>query len=175
MKLIEQLRTFWHERRRAVDAEWRRSLSFADYVVDRWDKARVLGWGEGSSCYDNVLILGEVNVGVQTWVGPNVVLDGSGGGLSIGDHCAISVGAQLYTHNAVERTLSGGVAPLEKAPTVLGNRCYVGPNVVVAAGITIGDGCVIGAGSVVLSDLPPNSKAVGAPARIIGTTVRNDN
>ena len=48
----------------------------------------------------------------------------------------------------------------------IGDRCYIGPNTVVAKGVTIGDGCVVGAGSVVLADLPPGSRAAGAPCRM---------
>ena len=77
--LIDQLRTLWRERRQEVDARFRRTLPFGDYVVDRWEKARALGFGEGASIYDSALVIGDVKVGEQTWIGPGVVLDGSGG------------------------------------------------------------------------------------------------
>jgi len=41
--------------------------------------------------------------------------------------------------------------------------------VVVTAGVRIGNGCIVGAGSVVTQDLPDNSIAVGAPARVVKT------
>src|SRR5260370_29734578 len=75
-----------------------RRVSFGDLLTDRWENAREYGFGEGTSCYDNVLVLGDVKVGRNCWIGPNVVLDGSGG-LKIGDNCSISAGVQLYTHN----------------------------------------------------------------------------
>ena len=64
----------------------------------------------------------------------------------------------------------GGTAPHVHAPTAVGDNCYIGPNSVIAKGVIIGDGCVVGAGSVVLADLPPGSKAAGAPARVIGAS-----
>ena len=58
--------------------------------------------------YDNVLVLGDVIVGRNTWIGPGCILDGSGGGLEIGDWCSISAGVQIYTHNTVNRSISLG-------------------------------------------------------------------
>lgn len=165
--MLSQLLTFWKNRRVEVARQWNRALPFGDYIVDRWDKARWLGFGEGTSVYDNVLILGDVEVGRNTWIGPNVVLDGSGG-LTIGDDCCIAAGVQIYSHDTVRKTLSGGRAPTDHAPTRIGSRVYVGPATTIARGVTIGDGSVIGAHSLVLHDVPPGSKAFGVPCRVVG-------
>src|SRR5688572_16453516 len=66
-----------------------RVLPLADYLVDRWDKARVLGFGKGTNVYDSCLVIGDVKVGKDCWIGPFTILDGSGG-LEIGDGCTIS-------------------------------------------------------------------------------------
>ncbi|GAB5521894.1 MAG: acyltransferase [Rhodothermales bacterium] len=168
VRLLAELKHLWVRRQRATDQRWSRTLPLGDYVVDRWEKARLLGFGEGTSVYDNVLILGDVRVGNQTWIGPNTVLDGSGG-LTIGSHCDISAGVQVYSHDSVAKVRSGGTVPVEHAPTYIGDRVYLGPNVIVAKGVTIGDGCVIGANSLVLRDVPPNSKAFGTPCRVVET------
>jgi len=164
--LLEQLKAVWRQRREAVDARYNRTLPFGDYVVDRWEKAKALGFGEGASIYDSALVIGGVTVGEQSWIGPGVVLDGSGG-LRIGAYCSISAGVQIYSHDSVAWATSGGTAEIERAPTRIGDRCYIGPNTIVAKGVTIGDGCVVGAGSIVLTDLPPGSRAAGAPCRLI--------
>lgn len=52
-------------------------------------------------------------------------------------------------------------------PITIGNNCWLASNVTVIGGVTIGDGCVIGAGSVVTKDIPANSLAVGNPCRVI--------
>lgn len=59
-------------------------------------------------------------------------------------------------------------AGLEYArPIKVGNDVWIGANVCVLPGITIGDNCVIGAGSVVTKNIPPHSLAVGNPCKVI--------
>lgn len=167
LELLSQLRSLWQSRRQEVDAEFNRHVPFGDYIVDRWEKARALGFGEGASVYDSAHIFGEVKVGENSWIGPFTILDGSGG-LSIGSNCSISAGVQIYSHDTVQWAISGGQAKAEKAPTRIGNNCYIGPNTVVAKGVSIGDGCIIGAGSLVLHDIPAGSKAFGTPCTVNG-------
>lgn len=71
--------------------------------------------------------------------------------------------------DTVQWAVTGGKAEPERAATRIGDRCYIGPNTTVAKGVTIDAGCVVGAGSVVLADLPAGSKAVGSPARMVGS------
>lgn len=54
-----------------------------------------------------------------------------------------------------------------KKPVKIGKRCWIGVNSIILPGVTIGDNVVIGAGSVVTSDIPSNMIAVGSPARVI--------
>lgn len=149
----------------------KRFLSFGDYFSDRWDKAQQCRFGEGSSVYDNVLIIGDVSVGKNTWVGPNVVLDGSGK-LTIGSNCSISAGVQIYTHDSVQWAVSGGKEAYEYSETVIEDNCYLGPNVIVQKGVTVSRGAIIGANSFVNCDVPAAAKACGSPVRII--TSEND-
>lgn len=174
LEFFEQLRRAHAAREAEVRAEWQRSLPFGDLVADRWERARVLGFGEGASIYDSAVVLGDVRVGERTWIGPNVVLDGSGG-LDIGAWCSISAGVQVYSHDSVAWAVTGGAAAIERSAVRIGSRCYIGPLVVIARGITIGDGCVVGAHSLVLDDLPAGSLAWGVPCRVRGTvSVRSD-
>jgi acetyltransferase-like isoleucine patch superfamily enzyme len=166
--MIEKLRALQKALQSEKMRTFKRRVSFGDLVTDRWDNARQYGFGEGSSCYDNVLVLGDVKVGEHTWIGPNVVLDGSGGGLVIGDHCSISSGVHIYTHNTVRRSVTLGKAPVDYAPTRIGNGVYIGPNTIVGMGVTIGDSAVIGAMSFVDKNVPALKKVWGCPAIVAG-------
>ena len=160
-----------HARLRAEMAErHQRDLPLQDLLTDRWERARALGFGEGSSIYESAYVYGDVHVGAGTWIGPNVLLDGSGG-LRIGDGCDISAGVQIYSHDTVERTLSEGRREISHAPTVIGDHSHVGAAAVVARGVTIGDHAVIGACAFVNRDVAPYTVAAGVPARAIGRVV----
>ncbi len=100
------------------------------------------------------------------------MIDGSGG-LTIGEGCDISAGAQIYSHSTTKRVVSGRVIPVERAATTIGNRVHVGAGAVVLMGCTIGDDVIIGAGCVVRehSVIPTGSIVVGVPGRILERSV----
>jgi acetyltransferase-like isoleucine patch superfamily enzyme len=110
-------------------------------------------------------VIGEPQIGAGTWIGAFTVIDGSGG-LTIGAGCDISCGAQIYTHSSVRRCVSGRrFTEVERAPTRIGDRVFVGAAAVINMGVTIGDESVIAAGAVVTSDVPPRTVVAGVPAR----------
>lgn len=160
VELYDELRTKTAER-------WQRDLPFEELLFDRWERARKLGFGEGASIYHSSYVYGDVAVGPDTWIGPLTVLDGTGG-LVIGRNCSISTGVQIYSHDTVKWALSGGTAKYEYERVAIGDCCYIGPQSVVARGVTIGDHCVVGACSFVNRSLRAHTIAVGAPCRPVG-------
>jgi acetyltransferase-like isoleucine patch superfamily enzyme len=110
-------------------------------------------------------IIGEPTIGKGTWIGAFTVVDGSGG-LTIGDGCDISCGAQIYTHSSMKRCVSGRrFAEVERRPTTIGHHVFVGANAVINMGVTIGDEAVVAAGAVVTKDVPARTVVAGVPAR----------
>ena len=93
-------------KREEMKKDFHRILPIGDYISDRWEKAKYCGFGEGTSIYDSSIVLGNVVIGKSTWIGPNTILDGSGGVLQIGDNCDISAGVQIYTHDTVDRVIN---------------------------------------------------------------------
>jgi acetyltransferase-like isoleucine patch superfamily enzyme/glycosyltransferase involved in cell wall biosynthesis len=156
-----------HIARDDVRQRWNRVLPLPELFTDRWEKAKFLGFGEGTSIYDSVMVLGEVEVGSNSWIGPNCVMDGSGG-LKIGSHCCFSAGTQIYSHNSVAKYISGGKSDIKTSKTIIGNNVYTGPNVIISAGSNIGNECIIGASSLVKGDIPDRSFVAGSPAIIVG-------
>lgn len=145
-----------------------RSLPFADGMFDRWERARRLGFGERTSIYDSASIYGEVSVGNDCWIGPGVILDGSGGPLIIGSFCSISAGVHIYTHDTVHWSLSGGKLPFRTRPVTIGDSVYIGGQSLIVAGVSIGSRCLVAAGSLVTKNVLDGTVVGGVPARSIG-------
>jgi len=146
-------------------------LPINELLSDRWEKAKYVGAGEGTSIYDTCVLIGDVNIGENTWVGPFTLLDGSGGGLAIGNHCCISTGVQIYTHDTVMRTLSGGIKPIATKPTTIGDNCYIAPQSIISMGVSLGNHCVVAANSFVNKSFPDNCVIAGTPAKKIGEVI----
>lgn len=173
-RLHEDLRAL-HERLRAHTLEtYGRMNPFAEDLFD-W-KERGRAWtrdDRGVTIYNSTPVVGDVEIGEDTWIGPYCSLDGTGG-LTIGRNCSISLGCQINSHDTIRWALSGGRAEYEYAPTAIGDCCFLGTMSVVTKGVTIGDHCLVAAGSVVSGDVESFAIVGGVPARRIGTVAVGD-
>lgn len=90
--------------------------------------------------------------------------------VEIGAHCMLANGCFItdsshrYDDPGKPITWQGFAT---KGPTRIGDNCWLGANVVVTSGVTVGERSVIGANSVVTKDIPPFSIVAGAPAKLI--------
>jgi maltose O-acetyltransferase len=103
-----------------------------------------------------------VRIGDNVMIGPNVTL-------------ATPMHPLLPEERNVRRRPDGSFYNLEYAePITIEDNCWLGSNVVVCGGVTIREGSVIGAGSVVTRNIPPHSLALGNPCRVIHTLTDAD-
>lgn len=114
----------------------------------RCDYGRNISIGDNVFINFNMTILdeAEVTIGNNVFIGPNV---------------------SIYTpcHPLVADERNTGVEWAE--PVTIGNDVWIGGNTVILPGVTIGDGAVVGAGSVVSRDVPEASLVVGCPAHVV--------
>lgn len=91
--------------------------------------------------------------------------------VEIGSNCTILENFLLLTHDNVTKCFGNLYHEFlpSSGPVKIGNNVYFTRNCTVLKGVTIGDNCIIGFGSVVTKDIPANSVAVGCPARVICT------
>ena len=107
-----------------------------------------------------------VQIGEGTYIYPNVVLGRDGQDpITIGRNCVLT-GCTIMAHDAsTNRAL--GIERSIAMPVVVEDDCFIGQGAIILMGVTVGKGSIIGAGSVVTSDVPPGSVVAGNPARVI--------
>lgn len=105
-------------------------------------------------------------------LGKNVFINSNcyfmdGAKITVGDNVFIGPSCGFYTanHPLDYQTRNQGIE--QALPILIGNNVWLGGNVIVLPGVKIGDGCVIGAGSVVIKDIEANSIATGVPCKVI--------
>ena len=109
--------------------------------------------------------------------GPAFIASNHEAAVSIGKHCAIAHNLRIrsrdhYTgyinmQRKFQNTYNHPKVTTTKGPVNIGHGVWIGDNVIVLSGVQIGNGAVIGAGSIVTKNIPPYAIAVGNPARVI--------
>jgi virginiamycin A acetyltransferase len=117
------------------------------------------------------------DIGDYSYGFPEVLDSGVGTKLKIGKFCSVSPGVKILLsaeHQVSSVTTypfdvfwSGAKGPVSKGDVLIGNDVWIGYGSIILSGVKIADGAVVGAGSVVASDIPAYGIAVGNPARII--------
>jgi acetyltransferase-like isoleucine patch superfamily enzyme len=170
-----------------MSRRWRRALASARDLGIVVQVARLLHYYGYSHVSQRRLI----TMGAGVAFAPNVSLRNGrnvviGAGAHVGERCLLwagerativlgekaLLGPEVMITVANYRTVPGVPVvdqPRDEADVVVGAGSWLGARVVVLPGVRIGDGAVVGAGAVVTRDVPPDSIAVGCPARVVGT------
>ena len=111
-----------------------------------------------------------IYIGSNTYInGYTMMCAGKNSKIIIGEDCLISyhVHIRTTTHNYEDKNVLIRNQGHKENDIIIGNDVWIGGNVCVMPGVTIGDNTIIGAGSVVTKDIPSNVVAVGNPCKII--------
>ncbi|WP_220443993.1 acyltransferase [Pararhodobacter zhoushanensis] len=183
---LQKLGSPWLAGPRLVRAVLRRAATFFATMLHR---ATLGSLGANSRLHAGVTFTqpGRVHIGSDSliWGGVTASADGAARGIEIGDRVQINrrvsldmtgklvIGADtLISEDSILYTHDHGLDP-KSLPTardkIIGERVWIGARVIVLPQChAIGEGAVIGAGSVVTRDIPAGAIAAGAPARIVG-------
>ena len=135
--------------------------------------------GEGSYVWNNVQIREWARIGKNCNLSKDVYIDRE---VVIGDRVKIQNGVSVYKGVTLEddvflgphMVLTNDLYPRafnyawQITPTLIKKGASVGANATILCGITLGEYCLVGSGSVVIKDIPPHALVVGNPSRIIG-------
>ncbi|MGN8035980.1 acyltransferase [Chitinophaga sp. 22321] len=113
---------------------------------------------------------GNISIGEYVYIGPGAKLYGVGG-IHIGKGTIIGPDVTIYSANHVFR--EANYIPydqrVEVKPVTISENVWIGGNVIIVPGTNIGEGCIVGAGSVVTGSIAPFSIVAGNPAKVIGS------
>jgi acetyltransferase-like isoleucine patch superfamily enzyme len=168
-------RIHWHLLRREAFARW----PLHGDVLEAFDDGR-LQIGANTLLEPHVWITapapGRVVIGAGSFLNVGVMV-AAVELVEIGSHCMLANGC-FVTDGSHRFDDPDKPVPWQgfttKGPTRIGDNVWLGANVVVTSGVTIGERSVVGANSVVTHDIPPFSIAAGAPAKVLRTVTYGD-
>lgn len=167
-----------------MQLQWRRArfasigVRIARAVLFDLDSDSQLSIGSGSSLGFGSLVivrsqgtqLGRLRIGQNTAINEYNNLRAAGGAIDIGNNCQVAQFCTFVaTNHTVETTEYMIDAPWnpDRSFIIIGDDVWIGANSVILPGVQVGQGAVIGAGSVVTKDVPSYSISAGVPAKTI--------
>lgn len=121
-------------------------------------------WAPRQLIIGNDVSLGSyVRIELDGFIGDQVLIANNVGLVGRTDHDMHEVGKSVRYSKWV-----GDFPEILSTNTIVGSDTWIGYGATVLSGVVIGDSCVIGAGALVVDDVPENSVVVGVPARVIG-------
>lgn len=140
-----------------------------NYFLRKYKK-KLLG-----KCGDNVYIgkncimtYANIFIGDDVYIGPNACIQSAHGKVIIGNHVMFGPGVNIHGGNHEFNCIGKYMKSINKQPDSDGvvrieDDVWIGANAIILAGVNIGKGSIIGAGSIVTKDVPPYSIYTGAP------------
>jgi acetyltransferase-like isoleucine patch superfamily enzyme len=141
------------------------SLELHDRAIVKLYGTSLLGYGSSIRIYSN----GILKIGDNTYMAGKTNI-GCAKEISIGSNCSISWNVTLIDSDFHPWSVNGEEKEFTK-PIIIEDHVWIGNNAIILKGVTIGVGSIVGAGSVVTRNVPPNCLVAGNPAKIIHKNV----
>lgn len=161
-------------KRDEMKEKYKRVLPTGEMLFNRFDKAKYLGYDKTTSVYDSAVIMGDVKIGTNCWIGPNSLIEGIGANVSIGNYVSVGPCVQIFSHDSSLNTLSSGKMAYKYGDINIGNNVHISSMSMILCGVNIGSNCLIAPHSLITKSFPNNSIISGSPARVIGEIVINE-
>lgn len=156
---------------------------YLDYNISTFPSNHIRKWlyqGLGATIEKNVVFHykteirchNKLKVGKGTIIGDNAILDARSG-LIIGENVNISSNVSIYTLQHDHRDPNFACPTNRDMKVVINNRVWIGSNVIVLPGVTIGEGAVCCAGCVITKNVEPYTVVAGIPGKKVGDRPKN--
>ena len=187
--IIRKLYHYNHHQNVSKSVSHGNSYFYHDAIIGngQGDKSKII---VGDDCHIRGTLLifpygGKITIGNNCYVG-DLSRIWSAESVTIGDDVLISHGVGISDTNAHEldaeeraanarNTMKNGLPKIKgsvlSSPIVIGNKAWINFNAIILKGVTIGEGAIVSAGSVVTKDVPPYTLVGGNPAKILKSLV----
>lgn len=144
-----------------------------DYAIRQYETTLLKSFGRNSYISSGCIFTYKtVTIGNNTYIGKNCVIQSAHGEIKIGNNVMFGPGVHIHGGNHEIHKIGMLIKEVHKQPNtdgtiIIGDDVWVGSNSIILKDVILGEGCVIGAGSVVTKNIPPYAIAVGNPAHIV--------
>lgn len=150
--------------------------SLSEYLIRKYEVTLFKSYGNNSYIgHDCIFSYSNISIGYHTYIGSKCVLQSAHGEIIIGNHVMFGAGVHIHGGNHIYNQVGVYMDEVHKEEgqdgvVLIEDDVWVGSNAIILGGshgIKLGEGCVVGAGSVVTKDVPAYSVVVGSPAKVI--------
>ena len=163
--LVTRFLSFLYISLKEAHDNWRYTEYRKKYNVDPTFKFR----GTGIIFFGN----GDISIKENSYIVRYSILESCADcKIIIGKNCSIGPYVKMYTYGKLtdqdlDQNPFGSQLKYSKGDIIIGDGCWIGANVGIKGGVSIGENVIIGMNSVVTKDIPPHCIAVGFPARVV--------
>ena len=152
-------------------------FSFAKSKIEGWilayNKTKFNSIGKNTAIsYKCHFTYATISIGDFSYIGPYCIFQSVHGEIEIGNHVMFGPGVHIHGGNHVTNKIGFFMNTVTKeagsdGKVIIEDDVWVGANAIILKGVTIGEGAVVAAGSIVIKNVQPYSIVAGSPAKII--------
>lgn len=144
-----------------------------DSIIREYLKTKFKSIGANSViCPGSIFTYSTINIGNSTYIGPRCIFQSAHGEIEIGNHVMFGPGVHIHGGNHITDRIGVYMNVVKKefgsdGKVIIEDDVWVGANAIILKGVTVGEGAVVAAGSIVTKDVIPYSIVAGMPAKIV--------